>query len=74
MKKQILSVCVMLLLIINASGQTIDLTFTAEDNGTYVQLDSMEDAEWLVTDVEVQNPEISISHLQKVLAIGDEDL
>ncbi len=41
---------------------------------SYVQLDRAEDAEWLVTDVEVQNPEISISHLQKVLAIGDEDL
>ncbi len=41
---------------------------------SYVQLDGMEDAEWLVSDLEVQNPEISISHLQKVLAIGDEDL
>jgi hypothetical protein len=41
MKKQILLVCVMLVLMMNASGQTIDLTFTSEDNGTYVQLDSI---------------------------------
>jgi len=41
MKKQILLISIMLGLMINISGQTIDLTFTAEDDGTYVQLDSI---------------------------------
>ena len=41
MKKQILFISIMVSLIINISGQTIDLTFTAIDSATYVQLDSI---------------------------------
>jgi len=40
MKKSILY-AVLLALMINVSGQTIDLTFTAIDNAAYVQLDSI---------------------------------
>ena len=41
MKNQILLISLMLGLMLNTSGQTIDLTITSEDNGTYVQLDSI---------------------------------
>lgn len=41
MKKQILLISIMLGLMINISGQTIDLTFTAIDSADYVQLDSI---------------------------------
>jgi len=41
MKNQILLISIMLGLMLNTSGQTIDLTFTAVDNENYVQLDSI---------------------------------
>ena len=41
---------------------------------SYVQLDKIDDAEWLVTELEVEHPEITITHLKKVLALNDKDL
>jgi hypothetical protein len=41
MKNQILLISLMLGLMLNTSGQTIDLTFTAVDNESYIQLDSI---------------------------------
>lgn len=41
---------------------------------SYVQLSKLDDAEWLVTELEMEHPEISLSHLQNVMAISDEAL
>jgi adenylate cyclase len=39
-----------------------------------VQLGQLDDAEWEVLQLEVSNPEVTLSHLQAVLVIGDTDL
>jgi adenylate cyclase len=41
---------------------------------SYVQLSKLDDAEWLVTELEMEKPEISLSHLRNTLAISDLDL
>ena len=41
---------------------------------SYVQLGQIEDAEWEVTELEMFHPEITISHMQRLLPIRDEDL
>ncbi|MDH3469614.1 MAG: tetratricopeptide repeat protein, partial [Gammaproteobacteria bacterium] len=39
-----------------------------------VQLDRLEDAEWEVMQLEVTNPEVTLSHLNSVLVIADTEL
>jgi tetratricopeptide (TPR) repeat protein len=41
---------------------------------SYVQLSKLDDAEWVVTELEMENPEITLSHLQDTMAISDKGL
>ena len=41
---------------------------------SYVQLDQQEDAEWEITELEVSHPEVTQSHLHRLLPIRDEEL
>ena len=41
---------------------------------SYVQLSKLDDAEWVVTEFEMENPEITLSHMQDTLSLSDKVL